>query len=130
MKEQLIIFELDDQTYSVNAAQVQNIVPLQEIVTVPDAPPIVAGVINLREAVIPVVDLRSPLKLSLSTGNGSENTDSRKAAIIIVGLDGLRVGLIVDRVTEVTKIPEASIERLVRAFRKSGQLDFASIKKT
>jgi purine-binding chemotaxis protein CheW len=114
MKEQLVVFQLSGESYGVNVTHVQSIIPMQDIVAVPGAPPFVEGVVNLRGAVIPVVDLRSRFKLPLPAGNGSdpEGVDKRKtkAVIVIVELDELQVGLIVDKVTEVTKIDEAAIE--------------------
>lgn len=103
MEEQLVIFELSGEAYGVNVAHVQSIMPMQEIITVPGAPPFVEGVVNLRGTVVPVVDLRSRFELSLPT-NG------QKSVIVIAELDALKVGLIVDKVTEVTKIAEAVIE--------------------
>jgi purine-binding chemotaxis protein CheW len=113
MKEQLVVFELAGEAYGVNVAQVQSILPMQEIIAVPGAPPFVEGVVNLRGAVVPVVDLRSRFGLSLPANTGPENGGSaggRKAVIVIVELDGLKIGLIVDKVTEVTKISETAIE--------------------
>jgi purine-binding chemotaxis protein CheW len=114
MEEQLVVFELGNESYGVNVAYVQSIIPMQDIVTVPGAPSFVEGVVNLRGTVIPVVDLRSRFKLPLSADNGSdtERVDKRKikAVIVIVELNELQVGLIVDKVTEVTKIAEAAIE--------------------
>ena len=114
MEEQLVVFELGDESYGVNVAYVQSIIPMQNIVTVPGAPPFVEGVVNLRGAVIPVVDLRVRFELSPPTDIGleTESTDKRKtkAVIVIVELNELQVGLIVDKVTEVTKISEAAIE--------------------
>jgi purine-binding chemotaxis protein CheW len=103
MEEQLVVFELNNESYGVDVKQVQSIIPMQEIVTVPGAPTFIEGVVNLRGAVIPVVDLRNRFNLSLPP-NG------RKAVIVIAELDALQVGLIVDKVTEVTKIAEAAIE--------------------
>jgi len=103
MEEQLVVFELGDESYGVNVTQVQSIIPIQDIVTVPGAPSFVEGVINLRGAVVPVVDLQTRFELSLPP-NG------RRAVIVIVELDDLQVGLIVDKVTEVIKIPETDIE--------------------
>jgi purine-binding chemotaxis protein CheW len=103
MEEQLVIFELSGEFYGVNVAQVQSIIPMQAIVVVPGAPSFVEGVINLRGAVVPVVDLRARFELPLPAKEG-------KAVIVIVELDNLQVGLVVDKVTEVTRIPEADIE--------------------
>ncbi len=113
MKEQLVVFELGDETYGVNVTQVQSILPMQKIMAVPGAPSFVEGVVNLRGAVIPVVDLRSRFELSLSSNPDSENggqTKEQKAVIVIVELKGQQIGLIVDKVTEVIKIDETAIE--------------------
>ena len=113
MEEQLVVFELNEEAYGVNVTQVQSIIPMQEIVTVPNAPHFIEGVVNLRGAVIPVVDLRNRFNLPLPPDTDSESngkTDKRKSVVVIVELDDLLVGLIVDKVTEVTKIPEAAIE--------------------
>ncbi len=105
MEEQLVVFQLSGEAYGVNVAQVQSIIPMQEIVHVPGAPAFVEGVINLRGAVIPVVDLRNRFQMP-----HPDNDQGKKAVIVITELNELQVGLIVDRVTEVTKIPEAAIE--------------------
>ncbi len=111
MEEQLVVFELDSEAYGVDVALVQSILPMQKIIAIPGAPIFVEGVINLRGAVIPVVDLRSRFELRLpSNPENGENGSGRKAVIVIVELEGLKIGLIVDKVTEVIKIPEAAIE--------------------
>ncbi|MBN1993375.1 MAG: chemotaxis protein CheW [Anaerolineae bacterium] len=111
MEEQLVVFELNEESYGVNVTQVQSIIPMQEIVTVPNAPIFIEGVVNLRGSVIPVIDLRRRFNLPLPPdpeGNGKKG--KRKQVIVIMELDDLLVGLIVDRVTEVTKIAEADVE--------------------
>ena len=103
MDEQLVVFELNGEAYGVEVARVQGIIPLQPISVVPGAPAFIEGVINLRGAVVPVVDLRIRFGLSLPT-NG------HKPVIVIVELANLHIGLIVDKVTDVTKIAETAIE--------------------
>ncbi len=113
MKEQLVVFELAGEAYGINVSQVQSILPMQDIVAVPGAPSFVEGVVNLRGAVVPVVDLRSRFELSLPSNPNPENGGNgreRKAVIVITELDELQIGLIVDKVTEVIKIAEESIE--------------------
>jgi len=113
MEEQLVVFELGGEAYGINVAYVQSIIPMQDIVTVPGAPAFVEGVVNLRGAVVPVIDLRARFGLSLpaaATPENSDKTGQRKAVIVIVEFNKLQVGLIVDKVTEVVKIAEAAIE--------------------
>lgn len=113
MEEKLVVFELGGEAYGVDVTQVQSIIPMQEIVAVPGAPSFVEGVVNLRGAVVPMVDLRRRFDLFLPENGQSENGSEqrkKKPVIVIVELDDLQVGLVVDKVTEVTTIPEAAIE--------------------
>ncbi len=111
MEEQLVVFELGGEAYGINVAYVQSIIPMQEIVTVPGAPAFVEGVVNLRGAVVPVIDLRTRFGLLTDTSPESgDKTGRRKLVIVIVEFNKLQVGLIVDKVTEVIKIPETAIE--------------------
>jgi purine-binding chemotaxis protein CheW len=103
MEEKLVLFELGGETYGVDVTQVQSIIPMQEIITVPGAPTFVEGVVNLRGTVVPVVDLRSRFALS-------RPSNMRKSVIVIAELAEMQIGLVVDKVTEVTKISEAAIE--------------------
>ena len=113
MKEQLVVFELNQESYGVNVSQVQSIIPMQEIVTVPNAPTFIEGVVNLRGSIIPVIDLRARFGLTQPATDDSQNNGKKaqkKQVIVIIELNDLLVGLIVDRVTEVTKIAEEDIE--------------------
>ena len=113
MKEQLVVFQLNQESYGVNVTQVQSIIPMQEIVTVPNAPVFIEGVVNLRGAIIPVIDLRSRFNLPQLAPVDAENNDRKgkhKQVIVIIELDDLMVGLIVDKVTEVIRIDEENIE--------------------
>jgi len=113
MKEQLVVFELNQESYGVNVTQVQSIIPMQEIVTVPNAPIFIEGVVNLRGAIIPVIDLRTRFNLPQPAPVEAESNGKKgkkKQVIVTIELDNLMVGLIVDKVTEVIKISEEDIE--------------------
>ncbi len=62
-EQQFVVFQLADAPYIVNIASVREIIRYERIRMVPDAPIAVKGVINLRGAVVPVVDLRRRLRL-------------------------------------------------------------------
>lgn len=102
MNMQLVIFRLSGEKYGVDVHQVQSIIPMQEIAVVPGVPPFIEGVINLRSEVIPVVDLRARFGLPV--------TESLKPVIVIVEVNELLVGLVVDKVLEVSKIWETAVE--------------------
>ena len=100
---QLVVFDLAAESYGVDIGDVREIIRMQIITKVPGAPPYVEGVINLRGQVIPVVDLRKRLELIV----GEQTNESR---IVWVTISGQDVGVIVDAVTEVLRIPISSIE--------------------
>src|SRR5690606_15020295 len=89
--------------YAVSVDQVGSIERLQSITRVPQTADFVKGVINLRGVVTPIIDLRVRFGI-----DETEYSDSTR--IIIVYLDDLEVGLIVDVANDVIDIPESSIE--------------------
>jgi purine-binding chemotaxis protein CheW len=103
MEHQLVVFELADEFYGVDISGVESIIKLQDITAVPHAPDFVEGVTNLRGTVLPVIDLRRRFCLQA----GERNGDTR---IVVVDVDGSKVGMIVDAVTEVLRVPDEAIE--------------------
>jgi purine-binding chemotaxis protein CheW len=103
MEQQIVVFELANEHYGVDIASVESIVKLQSITSVPQAPAFVEGVTNLRGTVLPVIDLRKRFGLQ----NRDASKDNR---IVVVSLNKTKVGMIVDSVSEVLRIPEETIE--------------------
>ncbi len=102
-EEQVVIFRLDKEEFGVPIASVQEIVRVPETLThVPKAPGYVEGVINLRGAVLPVIDQRRRLGMA-----AVERSDRQRIMVFL--LDGVRTGFIVDSVAEVLKIPRSAI---------------------
>ena len=103
MERQLVIFKLGKELFGIDIDVVEGIIKLQEIVRVPQAPPFVEGITNLRGSVVPVVDLEKRLDLKEHSRNGATR-------IVVVNMDGLKVGMIVAEVTEVLTIDAQVIE--------------------
>ena len=103
VEQQLVVFDPAEQQYGVNISTVREIIRMPEITHVPDAPPSVEGVINLRGGVIPVVDLRKRFSLDVSFA-----TD--RSRVVVVELGGDNIGVIVDGVAEVIRIQSDSVE--------------------
>jgi len=102
--EQVVVFRLDKEEFGAPIASVQEIVRVPDnLVRVPNSPPFVEGVINLRGTVLPVIDLR--LRLGLSQ---VERSDRQR--IIVFLISDVRTGFIVDQVAEVLRIPKSAIE--------------------
>lgn len=100
---QYVSFVLGKERYAINIMDVEEIIRLTEITAVPKAPDFVEGIINLRERVIPVVDLKKRINLGEATYD--ENT-----RIIVVVLNGKRIGLIIDAVDEIVRIESDVID--------------------
>ena len=102
-EQQLVVFDLADEGYGVDISAVREIIRLQEITRVPRTPEFVEGVINLRGKVIPVIDLRKRFGLTVE----AESQDNR---IVVVDIGDQDIGVVVDAVTEVLRIPTDSVE--------------------
>ena len=76
---------------------------MQSITRVPGVYSFVEGVINLRGNVLPVIDLRKRLGLKIS-----EHT--KESRIVVIDIDSSEIGVIVDAVTEVLRVPKSAIE--------------------
>jgi purine-binding chemotaxis protein CheW len=102
--EQVVVFRLDREEFGVPIDSVQEIVRVPEALThVPKAPGFVEGVINLRGAILPVIDLRRRLGLA-----SVERSDRQRVMVFVIA--GVRTGFIVDSVAEVLKIRRTEIE--------------------
>jgi purine-binding chemotaxis protein CheW len=99
---QFVAFRLGSAEFAVDVFAVQEILRLQPILPVPQAPAFVTGVIELRGVLVPVIDLRRRF--------GVEHPVNEAATrIMIARLNEERVGLIVDAVSEVMRVPETSL---------------------
>ena len=98
-----LTFALADEEYGLEILKVREIISMSEITSVPKTPEFVKGVINLRGKVIPVIDLR--LKFAMEEAPYTDET-----CIIVVDVDGLEMGIIVDHVSEVLDIAAGDIE--------------------
>lgn len=95
---QLVSFKIGSEEFGVDILNVQEINKMVQITKVPNSPEFVEGVINLRGRVIPIIDLRTRLRLPKI----EHNKDTR---IIVVEISGRTIGFIVDSVQEVLRIP-------------------------
>ncbi len=102
-EKQLVVFNLAEECYGVDISTVREIIQMQTVTAVPESPPFVEGIINLRGVVIPVVDLRKRFGLDTI----EHNQDTR---IMVVNCKGQDIGIVVDSVTEVLRISSDLIE--------------------
>ena len=102
-----LVFHLGEEEYGIQVQKVREIMGVQDITQVPQTPPHVKGVINLRGKVIPVVDLR--LKFTMPAKGYTHRT-----CIIVVQVSGDRgtmpMGIVVDGVAEVLQVAASDVE--------------------
>lgn len=104
---QYLTFVLGSETFAIGILQIKEIIEFEKLTMVPMMPPCIRGVINLRGAVVPVLDL--------ATRFGRVPTEAtRRTCIVIVEVESeggrLDIGVIVDAVNEVLEIPGSEIE--------------------
>jgi purine-binding chemotaxis protein CheW len=98
-----LFFKIGSESYGIGIRHVIEIIELQAISAVPDMPSYVKGVINLRGKVIPIVDLR--LRFDMP-----EREYDNRTCIVVVEVDSILLGCLVDTVEEVMEILERDIE--------------------
>lgn len=100
---QMVGFTIGNEYYGVDICKIKEINRMTEITKVPRAPEFIEGVINLRGTVIPVINLRTKVRMPKK----AYDKDTR---IIIVELSGRTIGFIVDGVREVLRIPDTLLD--------------------
>jgi purine-binding chemotaxis protein CheW len=107
-RHQYLTFLIGRESYAIGILRIKEIIEYAELTAVPMMPRCVRGVINLRGAVVPVLDLASRF-------GGSQAVPTRRTCIVIVEIQAQGeatqdVGVIVDAVNEVVEIPPGEIE--------------------
>ena len=102
---QLVVFNLGLEEYAINISYAQEIIRIPKFTKIPNVPIFIEGIFNLRGKVIPVFDLKKRFGI-VQTDRG---VDCR---LLILELDGMKAGIIVDDVSEVIRIEEESIQNL------------------
>ncbi len=101
---QLCVFSVGGEEYVLDIMRIREIIQPLKVTAVPRAPEFIEGVIHLRGGIVPVVDLRKRLGLP-----SVEPTKKSKTLICLVG--GKTVGLLVDAVIEVLRVPRSQVKR-------------------
>jgi purine-binding chemotaxis protein CheW len=98
-----LTFFLAGEEYGIEILSVHEIIGLMPITCVPGTPDHICGIINLRGKIIPIVDLRRKFGMD-------SKAHTPETCIIVVNVQGVEVGIVVDRVSEVLSIPAEDIE--------------------
>jgi purine-binding chemotaxis protein CheW len=102
-ESQLVTFLLKDEEFGFDIMSVQEIIRLPKMAKVPRTPPYVDGIANLRGVVLPIIDVRTRFGM-----DRVEETD--RTRVLVIDIDGVKTGLRVDRVKQVTRVLRSDIE--------------------
>ncbi len=101
---QVVVVHLGSEAYGIWIEHIHTVIVLQEITMLPQMPRWVRGLMNLRGQVLPVIDLRVRFDLE-------STEDGPKTRVVIVNVDGVSAGLVVDEVSEVLTLAPTQLER-------------------
>ena len=109
-ESQLVTFLLKDEEFGFDIMSVQEIIRLPKMAKVPRSPAYVDGIANLRGVVLPIIDMRPRFGM-----DRTESTD--RTRVLVVDIDGVKTGLRVDRVKQVTRVSRGEMETPPPAIR-------------
>jgi len=115
---QLIVFRLRDEEFAIEICKAKEVIRVGEIVHIPDAPAPVYGMTNLRGQIIAVIDLADQFGLS------PQPDIPPSARIVITEVKGQTVGILVDEVSELFKIPAENIKPAPDVVQTEGKEDY------
>lgn len=104
---QMVTFQLGVENYGINIMDVKEIYSIQEVRDIPNAPAYVEGIFNLRGDIIPIINLHK--RFHLQKAELSED-DALLSGFIIINLDGMQLGIIIDKVLRVVSIDQGQIQ--------------------
>jgi len=104
---QLVTFQLGEELYAIDIMDVKEIVRVQEIRQLPNAPGYVEGIFNLRGEIIPIINLHKRFHLKKTI---TSEEDELLSGFVIIDVDGYKLGVIIDRVSRVITIEQSDMQ--------------------
>lgn len=103
---QLVLFTVGGDRFAIDIMQAKEIIKPLKVTPLPDVPEFTKGVINLRGVLLPIISMRERLNISLD----EEKELGSESRIIIVASNKMLVGIIVDLVEEIIRVPMKDIQ--------------------
>jgi len=118
---QLVSFVVENQEYAIPIASVQEIVQAPEhVIQVPDGPAALVGIMTLRNRLLPLVSLRHLFALPRRELSATDR-------VVVVNLNEVSVGLVMDRVSEVLRVPNELVDEMPPIMARGGDSDITAI---
>lgn len=121
-KDKYLTFIVAEESYAIEIEHVTEIIGIQPITQVPELPDYIVGIINLRGKIIPVMDVRLRFKKGYRQYND-------RTCIVVIQINHLSIGLIVDSVADVLDIPQENVMKPPE-IKKSGGRYIKAVGKT
>jgi purine-binding chemotaxis protein CheW len=115
-----VVFRIGEELFGINIFQVKEITNMAEISSLPNPPPFISGLIDLRGTLIPILDVRK--KLGFPVFN-----PTKRARILIVSIKGRLAGFVADEVKDVVRIEKEKVKTPPLLLRESGADIFQGI---
>jgi len=116
-QDQFLIFTATGQEFGIQAMRVKEISAMIAITKVPNAPSYIEGILNLRGRLVSIINFRT----KFGFGPKEKDEDTR---IVIVEHDGFPIGIMVDNVEEVIRIPQENVQKLPDAAVTTASEDY------
>ncbi|MDR1306465.1 MAG: chemotaxis protein CheW [Treponema sp.] len=106
-QSQLVTFQLGEELYGINIMDVKEIVRVQDVRALPNAPGYVEGIFNLRGEIIPIINLHKRFHIKKAF---TSEEDELLSGFIIIDVDGMKLGVIIDRVSRVVAVEKENVQ--------------------
>ncbi|MBR0155117.1 MAG: chemotaxis protein CheW, partial [Treponema sp.] len=104
---QLVTFQLGEELYGVDIMDVKEIVKIQSVRPIPNAPYYVEGIFNLRREIIPIINLHKRFRLQKAV---LDDDNDFEGGFIILNIDNNKIGVIIDRIARVVTVNEGDVK--------------------
>lgn len=105
--KQLVTFQLGEDRYGIDIMRVKEIYANRSVRPIPHAPSYIEGVLNLRDEIIPIINLHR--RFGITKAELSED-DEMLSGFVIIDLSGMKIGVIIDKILSVADINKATIQ--------------------
>jgi purine-binding chemotaxis protein CheW len=102
IEERFLQFDLGAECYAIDLLSVKEVIPVPETTPLPNSPSHYIGIMNLRGLIISIVDLRKKLAIT-------PKEEEREEAVIIIDIDNVAIGIVVDSINRVLNIPLSQV---------------------
>ncbi len=117
---QMVIFKLSGEVFASDINEVREVIKFDNVTPVPDSRDYVAGIVNIRGKIVPVIDLAIVLKI------GAYTPDKQAYILLINGPDNAIIGMLVDSVSEIRRFTAEEIKPAPKLVKSKVEAEFIS----